>query len=61
MAGTKTGGQLAAEQNLANDPDFYSKIGKKGGSAPHKSRPFQVNRELASRAGKRGGQISRRG
>lgn len=60
MAGTKAGGQLAAQANLANDPKFYSKIGKKGGSAPHKSRPFQADRELASRAGVRGGQMSRK-
>lgn len=30
-AGTKIGGQRAAEKNLANDPDFYKKIGKIGG------------------------------
>lgn len=31
MAGTKLGGQKAAAKNLANDPDFYTKIGAKGG------------------------------
>ena len=31
MAGTKAGGQKAAAKNLANDPDFYKRIGSKGG------------------------------
>ena len=31
MAGTKTGGLKAAQKNLARDPDFYAKIGRKGG------------------------------
>jgi general stress protein YciG len=31
MAGTKTGGQKAAATNLERDPDFYKKIGAKGG------------------------------
>lgn len=31
MAGTKAGGRKAAETNMRNDPDFYRKIGSKGG------------------------------
>jgi len=31
MAGTKIGGAKARAKNLARDPDFYSKIGKRGG------------------------------
>ena len=31
MAGTKAGGLKAAQKNLARDPDFYAKIGRKGG------------------------------
>ena len=31
MAGTKAGGQKAAAKNLAKDPNFYAKIGAKGG------------------------------
>lgn len=40
--------------------DFYKKIGAKGGS---KKTPkgFAVNRELARKAGKLGGKLSRRG
>lgn len=36
-------------------------IGKKGGSATHPDKGFGSNRELASIAGKKGGEISRRG
>jgi general stress protein YciG len=32
MVGNKSGAKLAAMVNLANDPDFYSRIGKLGGS-----------------------------
>jgi general stress protein YciG len=53
MAGTKIGGQKAAAKNLANDPDFYRNIGRKGGSNGHTG-------ELARIAGKKGGSISRR-
>jgi general stress protein YciG len=31
MAGTLAGGKLAAQKNLASDPDFYRKIGAIGG------------------------------
>ena len=59
MAGTKLGGQKAAAKNLAKDPLFYAKIGKKGGELGHTG-GFAANPELARIAGKRGGQISRR-
>jgi len=60
MSGTKEGGRKAAAKNLANDPDFYRKIGKKGGQAGHTG-GFAANPELARRAGRKGGQISKRG
>ena len=59
MAGTKIGGKKAAEKNIANDPDFYRKIGAKGGRLG-RTGGFYKNRELASIAGKKGGTISRR-
>jgi general stress protein YciG len=31
MSGTYIGGVKARDKNLANDPDFYKKIGTKGG------------------------------
>ena len=31
MAGTVTGGKKAAAKNIANNPNFYSEIGAKGG------------------------------
>lgn len=59
MAGTKAGGLKAAQKNLAKDPNFYAKIGAKGG---HNGTTggFAANTELARVAGKKGGQISRR-
>ena len=60
MAGNREGGLKAAAKNKARDPDFYAKIGRKGGKAGHTG-GFAANRELASIAGKIGGKISKRG
>ena len=60
MAGTKAGGLKAAQKNLQKDPNFYAKIGAKGGKNGHTG-GFAANPELARIAGKKGGQISRRG
>jgi general stress protein YciG len=59
MAGTKAGGRKAAAKNLQRDPDFYAKIGKKGGQLGHTG-GFAANPELARIAGAKGGRISRR-
>lgn len=59
MAGTKIGGQKAAAKNLARDPNFYAKIGKKGGENGNTG-GFAANPELARIAGAKGGRISRR-
>ena len=59
MAGTKIGGIKARDKNLANDPDFYTKIGAKGGRNGNTG-GFAANPELARIAGKKGGEISRR-
>lgn len=73
MAGTPAGGLKAKARNLAKDPDFYKKIGAKGGSngkGPGYKGGFASNevgedgltgRERAKLAGARGGAISRRG
>lgn len=60
MAGNKEGGMKAAQKNLARDPDFYKKIGSKGGKNGHEG-GFWSNRKLASTAGIRGGKLSKRG
>lgn len=70
MAGTKAGGQRAAATNkrLYGD-DFYGKIGSKGGKLGHTggfaSDKVGVDgltgQERASKAGAKGGVISRRG
>lgn len=62
MAGTKEGGRKARDRNLASDPDFYKKVGSKGGKAPHKyPRGFAaLTPEKRAEAGRKGGEISRR-
>lgn len=60
MAGTREGGLRARDRNLANDPDFYRKIGAIGGKKGTTG-GFYVNRELAAIAGRKGGRTSRRG
>ena len=59
MAGTKIGGQKAAQKNLARDPLFYAKIGAKGGKNSNTG-GFAANPKLAAIAGAKGGRISRR-
>jgi general stress protein YciG len=59
MAGTKEGGKKAAMKNLAKDPNFYAKIGAKGGRLG-RTGGFAANPELARLAGAKGGRISRR-
>lgn len=63
MSGTKEGGKKTAKTNYDRyGKDFYSKIGKKGGSAEYKGlRGFAANKELAKQAGSKGGKISKRG
>lgn len=59
MAGTVEGGKKAALKNLANDPNFYRRIGSIGGKNGTTG-GFAANRELARIAGAKGGRISRR-
>ena len=59
MAGTKEGGRKAALKNLQRDPNFYAKIGAKGGQNGNTG-GFAANPELARIAGAKGGCISRR-
>jgi general stress protein YciG len=61
MAGTKAGAKKAALTNKArHGADFYAKIGRKGGQKGHTG-GFYANRDLARKAGAKGGRISRRG
>lgn len=61
MAGTKDGGRKAASTNKNKyGKDFYARIGAMGGKMGHTG-GFYANRELARKAGARGGRISRRG
>lgn len=69
MAGTKAGGLKARERNLAKDPDFYKKIGAKGGrngktggfASDVVGEDGLTGKERARIAGAKGGRISRRG
>lgn len=58
MSGTKEGGRKARDKNIANDPDFYKRIGSIGGRNGNTG--GFADRELASRAGRIGGLKSRR-
>jgi hypothetical protein len=63
MAGNKQSG-LKARDTIYEEQgrDFYKRIGKLGNAAGDpKTRGFSANRDLASRAGKLGGTLSRRG
>lgn len=60
MSGTVDGGKKAAQTNLARDPNFYAKIGAKGGRNG-RTGGFAANPALARIAGAKGGRISRRG
>ncbi len=61
MAGTTAGGAKAAATNKNKyGKDFYARIGAMGGKMGHTG-GFYANRELARKAGARGGRISRRG
>lgn len=60
MAGTKAGGQRAAQTNKTRyGLNFYEIIGARGGHASTTG-GFYKNRELAKLAGQRGGKASRR-
>jgi general stress protein YciG len=60
MSANRQGGLKIAKKLKARNPDHYRIIGALGGKASRKC-GFYVNRELASRMGRIGGQISRRG
>ena len=61
MAGNHAGGLKAAQSNKERyGDDFYIRIGQKGGKLG-RTGGFYADRELASRAGRKGGRRSRRG
>lgn len=62
MVGTRVGGIKASITNKERQgEDFYKNIGKKGGSAKHKTRYLQLHPEFASKIGYIGGKRSKRG
>lgn len=62
MSGTTEGGLAAMKTNKhLYGEDFYARIGSKGGSTPNKTpKGFASSHELAVRAGRIGGSISKR-
>ena len=61
MAGTQAGGRKAAATNkMRYGIGFYPSIGRKGGKIS-RGGGFVMNRELAVEAGRKGGQMSKRG
>ena len=61
MSGTKSGGLQTVKTNIKRyGKDYYSRIGRKGGMNGHTG-GFFADRELARRAGAKGGAISKRG
>ena len=61
MAGTSTGGKAAAKKNMTRyGKDFYARIGQMGGQLG-RTGGFYADRDLARKAGQKGGRISRRG
>ena len=61
ISGNALGGQKAREANLKKDPDFYKKLGRKGGKKTGVMKGFAANPELAARVGQKAGKISKRG
>jgi hypothetical protein len=72
MAGNREGGLKAAAKNKARDPNFYSRLGKKGGSQLTPTGGFghpllcdcdfeEEPHKRARCAGVKGGRISKRG
>jgi general stress protein YciG len=63
MAGNRIGGIKARDKNLANNPNFYKEIGRKGGKSPSdKPRGFAtISPERLREISAKGGRISRRG
>lgn len=68
MAGTIAGGKKAAAKNLANDPDFYRRIGQRGGrngksggfASTKIGKDGMTGAQRARIVGAKGGRVSRR-
>lgn len=61
MSGNKNGGIKARDTNLKRDPDFYSKIGQRGGLKSRGGGFAYGDHTLAKEAGSTGGKRGKRG
>lgn len=59
MSGTSRGARISARKNQARDPNYYRKIGRKGGRSSNTG-GFAANPELARMAGIKSGQSRKR-
>jgi general stress protein YciG len=60
VAGSTKQGKKAAKTNRAKDPNYYRKLGAKGGKVTGKKGFALMSVEKRSAAGRKGGLISRR-
>lgn len=61
MTGTAAGGKIAAQKNLARNPNFYKEIGRRGGLVKTPGSGFaSMTTEEHKAASAKGGFISRR-
>jgi len=60
MAGTKAGAKTATQKILARDPDFYKRIGAKGGKNGHTGGFALMDKEKLRLASIKGGSKSRK-
>jgi len=60
VAGTKQGGYITRDKNLAKDPDYYKKLGSRGGSRRVATKGFGHPDIDAHEAGRKGGTAPRR-
>lgn len=60
MAGTTNGGKTAAQTILAKDPDFFKRIGAKGGRNGHVKGFAIMDKSAHQEASAKGGRISRK-
>ena len=62
MAGTKEGGKKAYLANIKKDPDFYKKIGQKGGSSEYEGKKgfAALPKKELSKIAKLGGSTKRK-
>lgn len=61
MGGTKEGGARSRATKLANDPNYYSKLGRMGGSVKNPKKGFgSVSKQKLREYGRRNGALNKK-